>query len=655
MAEFEFCYKTIATRLHLHEAQTNLLGAVGQFLERDGSGNWLMILDSLEEDKKELADNDHGGGAPSPKKSPLDYCPRGHLYGGQVLITTRSKALAILAVSNQITQTLHVSPLEDDDVAHLLLEKRTGTAADEKNEKCALEVADALGRSAAGLEWAFATYRATDSDASWKDYLSRLRCGQGGRSADPSEEATSVADLTPMLMTAWNLAYKTLWQKHEHTAQLLQQMCIFDMQAIPSFLFQNWPDPIYKQMNILCDYSMIQQSDRQWFTSVCPMTRHCMLAWLKSKKEWVTVAELVLERVTKAYPSTPTEEATCAKLDLCARAALKFETGTATAKSHRAELLCKMGGYYLHLKRYQTCVEYLDQCLALQEQGASLGESNAVEARRMLQQARADMSGTSPASREVVAGIQSTKPGQDAKLEKIKSMADLVNAEDAEFASNLAASLYRAEDDVRTADSLTCTDINEKVVKWSTDKLGPTHIDTGRQKYNLALAYDFARRHDEAEKAYIHGEASSEALMMLGSLARMYVTQGRLKKAEETFKCILERQIACLGRDHPDTLVTRHNSALLQQELGRIEPARDELRSILGVQVKLLGDEDPAALRTACSLALNCRLRKQVVEAEELYLQVAGQQERVIGEKHPDTVTTRKMLAELRAEMGKGT
>lgn len=202
----------------------------------------------------------------------------------------------------------------------------------------------------------------------------------------------------------------------------------------------------------------------------------------------------------------------------------------------------------------------------------------------------------------------------------------------------------------------------QRVFSWLNSKEQSSSLDLACNQYNLALARDAQGQHDRAEELFrdalqrVHAKIDTKKPVSVandlfhkisGSLAVMYCAQGRFNEAEEAFRLVLPGQWKALGPYHPETLLTRHNYALLLQQLGRYNEAAEELAQVLMAQSKLLGFDDPITLQTTCSIALNLRLRDKFDDSKKLYKAVIKSQARILGEKHADTVKTKLMLQEL--------
>jgi hypothetical protein len=93
-------------------------------------------------------------------------------------------------------------------------------------------------------------------------------------------------------------------------------------------------------------------------------------------------------------------------------------------------------------------------------------------------------------------------------------------------------------------------------------------------------------------------------------------------------------------RSTPDTLITRHNIALLMRARGEWDEAQVECQAVLATRQRVLGDEHPYTLITQHALALLLQARGDWDEAQAEYVAVLAIRQRVLGDNHPNTLTT---------------
>jgi tetratricopeptide (TPR) repeat protein len=80
------------------------------------------------------------------------------------------------------------------------------------------------------------------------------------------------------------------------------------------------------------------------------------------------------------------------------------------------------------------------------------------------------------------------------------------------------------------------------------------------------------------------GADHPHTLFSIANLAIMYMNQGRWAKAEELFVQVIETRKKKLGADHPDTLASMASLALIWKQQGRDEEAVGIMRECVRLQ-----------------------------------------------------------------------
>ena len=131
----------------------------------------------------------------------------------------------------------------------------------------------------------------------------------------------------------------------------------------------------------------------------------------------------------------------------------------------------------------------------------------------------------------------------------------------------------------------------------------------------------------------------------------------QLTEAEALYRKTLELRSKVLGPEHPDTLISMNNLAILLADRGDRKwfPDASALqRIVLEVRKKVLGEESPDTLRSMHNLALVVARgdRKSFAtedsgsaETERLQRGVLELRQKVLGEDHPDTLWSMENLA----------
>ena len=131
--------------------------------------------------------------------------------------------------------------------------------------------------------------------------------------------------------------------------------------------------------------------------------------------------------------------------------------------------------------------------------------------------------------------------------------------------------------------------------------------------------------HEQLNKATA---ASSEAANLYG--------KGKPAEAENLWRAALAIRERVLGAEHPDTLSSRMNLALVLLAQGTNPEAQKELRAVLAIRERVLGAEHPDTLMSRNCLALTLQFQGKHAEVEKEHRAVLAIQERVLGAEHPD-------------------
>ncbi|KPM38862.1 hypothetical protein AK830_g7714 [Neonectria ditissima] len=640
--QFELSYKRISENLQLSKEACEANGvveAVRHYLKKDSGASWLMVLDGLEDEEKLVA-TDSG-------KPLLDFMPTNP--HARVLITTRSKRLATRMVRETTQYIIPVNPLRKNDASHILFGKVSSNPA---KMKWVEDLTEALGGSAGALTLALAFRQKSEKRFGTKKYLETI-----------TAQLSKVSGVT----TAWQLLHGLLKSDHPETADLMLLVCALDVQCIPSILFER--HQLYDQIPTLEAYGVVEpQVDRRLFY-ITPLFRDLARTWLaKHSDERASTEELALYAVLRNYNPETAET-----LLPCALAVMAFQTTSTQSKRDMATLLFRVSQHCMQLGRYRKAIQCLERCLKLREADQDSDKKQALVEETKQAMAQAVNLLSQPGSGTARSQPKAKGAQVSGSLGSAKEQLQDCESSDAQWqhrntvrkASDTAALRLMHGQKDGTGNTV---ELYERVLGWCQEKHGANHVDTARTQYNLAIAHGAQGQYDEAEDLFrsalgvLQSQIKPEKpdlalevlfLKVLGSLGSMYCSQGRLDEAEAAFRVVLPGQLAKLGLNHPETLVTRHDVALLLQQRGNLDTVAEELREVLLAQSRLLEANDPGTLRTARSIALNHQLKGKQEEAKNMYTTVLRAQTNALGETHRDTVETGVRLEELLVEMKK--
>ncbi len=149
------------------------------------------------------------------------------------------------------------------------------------------------------------------------------------------------------------------------------------------------------------------------------------------------------------------------------------------------------------------------------------------------------------------------------------------------------------------------------------------------------------------------GEEHPDTLTSMNNLALLFRCQGKYEAAEPLYKETLQLRKKVLGEEHPRTLTSMNNLAVLFYSQGKYEAAEPLYKETLRLSKKVLGEEHPHTLTSMNHLALLFYRQGKYEAAEPLYKETLQLRIKVLGEEHPHTLASMNNLALLFRRQGK--
>ncbi|KAK8092124.1 uncharacterized protein PG998_015137 [Apiospora kogelbergensis] len=147
--------------------------------------------------------------------------------------------------------------------------------------------------------------------------------------------------------------------------------------------------------------------------------------------------------------------------------------------------------------------------------------------------------------------------------------------------------------------------------------------------------------------------SESEMLWTLQhNVAACYSLLGKYAEAEEMCRQTLGLTETVLGREHPDTLDSMNNLAVVLDSQGKYAEAEQMHRETLGLRETVLGREHPNTLDSMNNLAIILDNQGKHEEAAQKQSQAFVGYKRVLGEGHPRTLMSMNNLAKVLRNMG---
>ena len=140
---------------------------------------------------------------------------------------------------------------------------------------------------------------------------------------------------------------------------------------------------------------------------------------------------------------------------------------------------------------------------------------------------------------------------------------------------------------------------------------------------------------------------SAMSASLLERLGSCQESLGQYASAEMSHRKASFLRKEVLGHEHPDTLTSINNLALVLTRQGKYEEAEAMNRQTLARYEEVLGHEHPFTLTSMGNLAGVLDRQGKYEEAEAMHRQTLARSEKVLGPEHPDTLTSVYCLAYL--------
>ena len=178
------------------------------------------------------------------------------------------------------------------------------------------------------------------------------------------------------------------------------------------------------------------------------------------------------------------------------------------------------------------------------------------------------------------------------------------------------------------------------------DQIDPSH--QLRLVPHVMASFDmFSSLHESRD------ELAMDRLSMIDEIDSFLFRIGRWPEAYRMRVFHFRKTEKMLGKEHPSTLTSMNNLALILRSQGKYEEAERIQRQALALRERVLGKEHPSTLTSMNNLASVLRSQGKYEEAERMHRQTLTLCETVLGKKHPSTLTSMNNLASLLTSQGK--
>ena len=638
MARLEQGFRDIADHVKIsgrQDPKVNVFRLVHDWLRDEKSGQWLLILDNVDNPDLLSEAGDTGQRRQGPSMDggqgqPISaYLPQSQ--NGSILVTSRSQAVALKLVEEK--DIVVVQPMTPAQ-ALSLVEKKLGSLGQGDDTA---ELAAALDFMPLAIVQAAAYVSQKAPRYSVQQYLEDFRKNDRKRTILLNHEGGQLRrdwQAQNSIIVTWQISFEHIRQTRPSAADLLSLMSFFDRQGIPEALIRNRAgsdygdreqdhkrkdsggeeeeednvsvsvcsedDGLEDDVQMLRNYSFISVSTDRTF-EMHALVQLATRKWLEANEKLEQWKQCYIKNLSAEFPNGEHENwPYCQTLFPHAKSAVTQRPKEKGSLREWASLLYNAAWY-------------------------AWGKGSITEA--------VDMS-------EMAMKVRKKTLGQE-HVEALESM-DMVSL------------AYSSQGRWKEAEELQVrvVDIRKRV-------LGKEHPRTLTSISNLATIYSDQGRWKEAEELQVQeteiskrvlGEEHPNTLISISNLALTYCNQGRWKEAEELQVQKIEIRKRVLGEEHPNTLVSISNLALTYWKQGRWKEAEELEVRVLEMRKKVLGEEHPDTLTSMNNLAWTLKDKGEDEKAIAVMEECVEKRKHVIGQDHPDTKSSEDTLLEWRME-----
>ncbi|CAG8041804.1 unnamed protein product [Penicillium salamii] len=672
---FEQSFRDIADQVKIpgrQDAQVNIFQLVENWLRDEKIGNWVCILDNIDDDQllcslPVAGKRDPMSGSTNALTKPLlEYVPRSR--NGSIIITSRNREVALKMVPH--SDLIEVKPMEQSEAQELLQRKLDQPGESQESR----QLVNALESMPLAIVQAASYIRNRAPRSSVSQYLKGFLGSDREATKLLKKEAGHLYrdwEAKNSILVTWQISFDYIRQTKPSAAQLLSLMSFFDRQGIPENLIRHQPKANYTSSSVLPsdssdeetsesdsgpdfeddiatlrEYSFISVIENSSLFTMHRLVQLTTRAWLKShgkidqwKGEFISI-------LCDKFPTGEYENwERCRPLFPHVKSASSQQPASHESSLKWATLLCRGAWYASQIGNIADAREMAFQ--SRNHRMISLGDEH-----------EETIDSTSMLAMAYWLGGQ-WKKAEQLLVQVVKTRTKIFGEDDPNTLAAMAnlAAAYGTRGLWEDAEKL-----QVQVMNTSKTKLGADHPETLSSMTNLASTYSNQGRWREAERLGIQamearktklGQGHPDMLMSMANLAATYGNQGRWEEAEELQMHVVKTSKKKLGEDHPSTLSNMINLASTYRSQGRWEEAEKLGFQVMETRKMKLGDDHPDTISSMANLAFTYLDQGRWEEAEELQVHAMKTNKTKLGDDHPDTLSGMTNLVSIYRSQGR--
>lgn len=595
-------YLQIAEKLNLPVQigqEVNVLRLVCEALSNSICGQWLLVLDNLDDMKVLESTAEIPFQVEEATKWPLKtYLPRSSK--GLTLTTTKNCLVGNWMTDNEITR---IEPLDESD-AVLLFRSYLATGYMSDFNDClklnCLKLVKALEYMPLAITQAAAYIR--NNEVSLDEYLEILhKSDEELSSLMDEEEKDSRRDFQSncSIFRTWKISFDMIRRSWPRAADILCLMAVLDRQGVPERLLKCQKEleaEFKRSLGRLKAFSLISATKVEGDLGMHRLVQLAVREWITRDREIYKYQEEALEVMAREFPAVTYENWTwCQALLPHVLVVIRYKTSDEMIIP-RARLLQNLGIYGVEERMYGLAFATLSGALALWSKCVELDKNADALVCRFYIAVTLFAQGKYTEAEELhrkVLKYRIESLGQDHD-DTLKSMYHIA-------IESMVRSKFKEARDM-------CQQLLEKQKKI----LGLEHRDTRRTTNLLGGALVALGRCDEAIQMHEQtlqyckdniGPESKETLAVMIRLGILLAGSPRHEEGTQMLKQVIEVRNKVLGPQHPWTLSAMGHLSTGYASLGKHDEAKELREKVVASLLEWAGPENKSKLAQKTDLA----------------------------------------------------
>lgn len=309
---FKQGYRDFADKISLpgrEDVKADVLQLVYAWLSDRRNGQWLIILDNVDDDGIFFSDREDAAGSPrtiytAEHRKPLEsFLPQ--TPNGTILITSRNTTAAFNLVGEH-GDIVQVEPMGEEEALALF---QTRVSVNESSQADAKTLIYALERIPLAITHAAAYIKTRASTTTVSTYLKLFRESELNQvrllSKKEWKDVRRDYSIRHAVIATWQISFAQIQETDPSAADLLALMSMFDKKGIPTWLLKNNTSQLDfdDALAPLLSFSLVRTEVEKQTLGMHRLVQVSMRAWLKVEEQLSKWTKESIRTLSMAFPS----------------------------------------------------------------------------------------------------------------------------------------------------------------------------------------------------------------------------------------------------------------------------------------------------------------------------------------------------------------